>query len=475
MYPLQLKQPKGLYGIVFGELCERFSYYGAQTLLVLYLTTKFFLSDDKSYALYGAYAAFAYALPVLGGVLADRLLGLKQAIVIGGVLLILGNILMMVPTLNSFYIGLALTACGTGLYKPNSSTFVGKLYSGALDKRRDSGYMLFYLGMNIGATASPLVYGLVKHWGYHYSYLTSAILLFFSWVLFLIKNYKTIPSLPQQSSLKAKWLAYGLIIVVTGLVNILFFYPILLNNFLFFFAALTIILLLITTLKYEKIERNRLFALLILSIFGMCFFAASMQVGSSINLFIQRDINRVILGWQIPTIMFTSLYPLAVIVSAPFITAFWTYLSNHNIEPTAPIKLSLSLLFASVAFICFVLATSAGKPGSHLPILWILLGNLGLGMGEVCLMPVMLSSISRYASANIQGTMMGIWCLFIAFGGYLSGTAARLSNHNLPATNIVLSSKIYSNAFMTISVICLLIALLLFTMTPWIKSLMKSQ
>ena len=188
MSTLKLSQPRGFYVLSFGELCERFSYYGAQTLLVLYLTTKFSLTDDKSYSLYGAYAAFSYALPVLGGLLADRLLGLKKTLIIGGLFLIAGNLLMSIPHLNAFYAGLSLTACGIGLYKPNSSSMIGKLY-GVQDDRRESGFTLFYIGMNIGATISPFVYGLAGKWGYHYSYLFSAAILFVGWIFFLSVQY----------------------------------------------------------------------------------------------------------------------------------------------------------------------------------------------------------------------------------------------------------------------------------------------
>lgn len=265
-----LKQPKGFYSLTFNELCERFSYYGAQTLLVLYLTTQFYLDDNKSYSLYGAYAVFSYALPVLGGILADRLLGIKQSLIVGGIFLILGNLLMTIPKTNSFYVGLALTACGTGLYKPNTASLVGKLYRGENSKNLGTGFTLFYLGMNMGATASPFVYGVVKHWGYQYSYLVSAILLFVGWTVFLVRKRHIIQLTETRFDFKKTGFAYILVILVVVIVNLMFFYPLLLNNFLLIFAASIIIWLMITSFKREKIERNRLLALLIMCIFGMC-------------------------------------------------------------------------------------------------------------------------------------------------------------------------------------------------------------
>ncbi len=475
MYKTHLKKPTGFYVITFNELCERFSYYGGQTLLVLYLTTQFFLNDNKSYFLYGAYAAFSYALPVLGGVLADRLLGIKQSLIIGGVLLILGNILMAIPKINSFYVGLALTACGTGLYKPNTASLVGKMYSGANAENVGKGFTLFYLGMNIGATVSPFVYGFMKHWGYQYSYVVSAILLFIGWTAFLVRKRHIIQLLETRSNFKKIFLGYFLIIAAIFVANLMLLYPLLLDNFLLIFTAGILIWLMIANFKREKLERNRLLALLIMCFFGMCFFAASLQVGSSINLFIQRNIDRTIFGFDIPTIMFTSLYPLAVIIVAPFITSIWHYLAVHHKEPALPTKLGLSLIFVSMAFVFFALAALTSKLNFHgyFPIIWIILANLALGIGEVCLVPVMLSAASQFAPANLQGTLIGTWYLFIAFGGYLSGYVAKLSSHQADL-NPLISSSIYSMAFMKISFIMLIIAGVLFGLTPWIKSLIRN-
>ncbi len=472
MHVLHLKQPKGFYAIAFGELCERFSYYGAQTLLVLYLTTKFFLNDDKSFSLYGAYAAFSYALPVLGGLAADRLLGLKQSIIIGGLLLIVGNILMGIPTLNCFYIGLGLTACGIGLYKPNSSSLIGKLQNGTSEKSYEDRFTLFYLGMNIGATISPFIYGLVKYWGYQYGYFISAILLFISWLWFVLKNYPTINKVDTLFKLSANCLGYGLIVVVIVLVNILFLFANLMDTFLGVFAVITLTLLMIMICKRESKERNRLFALIMLSIFGMGFFAASLQLGSSINLFIQRDVYRVVWGWRIPTLMFMSLYPFAVVVFAPIITLGWRFLEKlTHVPPSPPFKISISLLLGGVAFLCFVFSAMGSEYNtvSHLPIMWIVLGNLSLGAGEVCVIPVMLSTISRCAPADVQSTMIGIWYLFIAFGGYLSGLAAKIDIMG----SILTSTSIYAHAFLKISLAMFLLALLLFFLTPVIKSFLQ--
>jgi POT family proton-dependent oligopeptide transporter len=470
MSKLKLQQPPGFYLIAWGELCERFSYYGAQTLLVLYITSVFSLSDKKAYALYGTYAAFAYALPVVGGLVADYLLELKHAIIIGNLLLIIGNLLMAVPHLSYFYAGLAFTVCGIGLYKPSSTTLVGKLYK-TYDAQQKSGFTLFYLGINIGATVSPFVYGFVGKWGYHYSYLISAALLFINGIYFLIYNHRI---LLQNSVARVQryWLAYSLILLISVAIIALFFYPDLSRNFLLIFAVCALGGLGMAIFRYEKRERNYLWALLILFFFGMCFFAASLQVGSSINLFIQRDVNRILFGWQIPTLMFTSLYPLAVLVTAPFMIAVWSYLAGRNKEPSVPTKVGLSLVFVSVAFICFTFAAS--NTNYYFPLIWILLGNLALGMGEICLIPTLLAAISQFAPGNLKSTLMGIWFLFIAFGGYLSSWIANLSSHPTWISKTI-SSTIYSHAFLKTTIITFLIACFMFVITPRIKSLITTE
>ncbi len=469
---LYLSQPRGFYTITLGELCERFSYYGAQTLLVLYLTQHFLVSDNISYSIYGGYAAFAYALPVLGGLLADRLLAPKPVLITGGLLLIIGNLLMAFPSLTIFCIGLALTACGTGLYKPNSASLISQLYgSNAIGAKRESGFTLFYMGMNIGAMASPFVYGFMEKKGFQYAYLISAALLTISWLLFIVRHYHTLPT--KKINWLNQSLGHGLIIAGSIIVALLFLNPTLLNNFLILFGLIALIALLIVTFRREKIERNHFLAILLLCFFCMCFFAASLQVGSSINLFIQRDVNSTIGNWPIPAIMFTSLYPLAVILLAPIAAYIWTVLTKRNFELPAPIKISIGLILGSIGFLCFMLSAwhSSKALFSYIPITWILLGNLALGAGELCLMPTMLSLITRLSPVDLQSTMIGVLFLFIAFGGYLSGIAGKISDYTIQ--NINLSGSMYGLMFFKFSIILLIIAIFAFILTPIIKFLMR--
>jgi len=486
---LKIKQPSPLYYLAFGELCERFSYYGTLTILALYLSNVFQFVDDKSYSIYGVYATFAFGIPIVGGILADRFLGLKKAIILGALFLIMGNVLLAIPNFKIFSMGLALCVIGVGLYKPNSTILVGKLYS-PNDPRRESGFTIFYMAMNIGGMLGPIVYGLFIHsLGWHYGFYTSAVLTTFGIILFLskidvfTKNYVEIPKLNIQPLLavKTKLLVYLSLIITTSIITLTLYRPNLLSFLLIGFCIIVAGGLTIIIRKYSLDERKRIIGLIILSSFAMFFFAASLQVVSSISLFINRDIDRSIFGWTIPTTMFSSLYPFAVILIAPFLTGIWSYLALNKREPSIPTKLSLSLLLASIGFICFSMAaiSSQNLLQSFYPIAWIVIGNLCLGTGELCLMPTIFSAISRFAPSNLQSTMIGVLFLFIASAGYLSSLIAKISNNSQVVTSKLmahqLSVSIYNHTFIEISIITFVFFVLFLLLTPWIKSLIKPQ
>lgn len=475
----EFRQPRGLYVLTFGELCERLSFYGLQNILVLYVTSHFFLSDSRTYSLYGTYVSLSYALPILGGILADHFLDFRLAITMGAILLVIGNLLLAVSNFTVFSIGLALIVCGIGLYKANTTALVGKLYTNS-DQRRESGFVIFYTGMNIGATIGAIVYGFPSRlWGARYSFVFSVLIMAIVLSIFLRyfydNKFKNLLSLsPTKTTKKKKLFLTILFIIFCPLLSLLFFNPRFSDDFLAIAALIAIISFIIIALTQAPQKRNHVFALLILSFFGMCFFAASFQVGSSINLFIHRDVNRELLHWVIPTIMFTSLYPLAVILMAPIITLLWGYLAAHQKEPQTPVKLFYGLLLGSLAFVAFMLATLNNQHNSmsSIPLIWIIVGNLLLGTGELVLTPAILASISRLAPQNLQGTMMGAWFLFVAFGGFLSSNLAKISSHiNLATISKFQSAVIYEHTFTVIAIITAAIATLLLLLIPGINKL----
>lgn len=470
-------QPFGLYLLTLGELFERFSFYGAQAILVLYLVNILHFSDAKSYVLYGVFTTFAYALPVVGGLVADKLLGAKTAVISGSILLIIGNVLLALPGSMTFFIGLAILTCGTGLYKSNSSGLVGTLYSPE-DKRRDSGFTLFYMGMNIGAVIGSIIYGLAtKILGWHSGFLISAIGISLALGVFIYKLPKAFATKTQKThySLNTRVLAIFLIMLLCGFVSFIFFKPFLLAKLLLIFAVVLLGGIIFAAIKYSPHERNRIFALLMLSFFAMCFFAASLQVTSSISLFIERSINREIGHWQIPTILFSSLYPLAVIIFAPFLSWFWKSLSNKNKEPDIGNKFALGLFFCSIAFIAFALASMTNF-SNYTQIIWIIVGNFCLGLGELIIFPTLLAAISRFAPENLQGTMMGVSFLFVAFGGYISSLIAQKVGEPIKFISYfdnVFKLDIYGNFFVEIFLGMLLVVLIVLLFNQFFRKMTK--
>jgi POT family proton-dependent oligopeptide transporter len=468
--------PRSLPILSLGELWERFSYYGIQTVLVLYLTKALLFSDNQSYALYGGFAVFAFAMPVLGGLLADRLLGFRRAIIIGAILLIIGNIFLAIPNLHCFYLGLAIDVCGVGLYKPNALALLGTLY-GKQHVQRENGFTWFYMSMNIGATLGPIVYGLMTQiFGWSFCFLFSAMTILITLGIFLNNRKHLTVDSEKNNGKNTLLFICGLIPAACMLISYLFSHPQLLNDLIIIAAGLALPVLLIVAIKHPALERNRIFALLITAAFAMCFFAASFQIGSSINLFIDRDINRTVWGWTVPTILFSSLYPLSVIVIAPLITPLWNYLAARNKNPAPQIKLLIGLLLATLAFGAFICATINNDPDSHFPVFWIVVGNILLGAGELCLTPATLAAVSRFSPHNLHSTMIGAWYFFVAIGGYLSGMLAKTSSEaaTLLLTDKTLSMAVYRHTFTLIAFITLGITILLLLTLPLIKKLIAA-
>jgi len=465
-------QPAGLYVLSFTELWDRFSYYGIQAMLVLYVTKIFLFSDDKAYGLYGAFTALAFATTVIGGILADRLLGFRYSVVVGALLIIIANILLVFGGQQIMYFGLSLMICGIGLFKPNNASFVGLLYS-QNDTRREAGFSIFYIGMNAGALLGPIVYGYIAlHHGWHLGFALSSVGMMISLSLFFIKG-KYFKHLKDDVKFKNRhqYLFYLFLLVTVGLFDVLMQHTYLFGNLLVVIGVITVLSLLLLAARLEKSERHRLSGLCLLSFFCIFFFACSLQTGSSLTLFIERNIDRHIFGIQIPTMMFLSLEPFFIILSAPLVGLLWTWLGRKECNPVASTKVGLGLFLAALSFLVFSNAAHFDK-NSHLPLLYIAGGNFILGLGELCIVPAVIAAITELAPRNLRGTMMGILFLALAFSGYLSGFIAKMiSDKNVMQHNQADLIN-YSHAFMQVCYITFAIGLLLFCINPWVKRML---
>ena len=477
------RQPIQLYLLSFAELWDRFSYYGIQVLLVLYVTKVFLFSDDKAYSLYGAYTALTFATPVMGGFIADRWLGFYRTVIAGAILLILGNLILIFPGLNQFYLGLALVICGIGLFKPNNVSLVGALYEHA-DIRREGGFAILYIAMNAGALLGPIVYGFLEaHFGWRYGFGLTVIGTGIALIILITKGRSLNKSLmtlskKTQLGLSINQLFYLGVVITIALLTLLLNKTDIFANVLGLIGIITIITLTVIAINSEKIDRNRIIGLIIMALFNLFFFACALQTATSLTLFIEREINRTVLGWQIPTMMFLSLEPLFIVLSAPLLAKLWTWLGYRHCEPSSPLKLGFGLILAAISFSIFAITANICNIDKTLALTGIIIGNLTLGIGELCVFPVMLSAISRLAPQKMKGTFMGVLFLANAFSGYLAGLLAQfisIANSKTKGLTQQLATSNYQHAFTHIAYVTFFIGLLGILLTPFLNRLLSEK
>jgi POT family proton-dependent oligopeptide transporter len=435
--------PRGLATLFFTEMWERYSYYGTRALLILYMTAAtttggLGFSVMKSGALYGFYTAMVYLLSLPGGWIADRIIGQQGAVLLGGILIAAGNLCLATPPITAFYAGLGLLMVGTGLLKPNVSTIVGQLYS-SQDKRRDSGFSIFYMGINIGAF-SPLIVGWVgEKVNWRLGFATSAIGMLIGVVQYLItrkylgdagRHPVSTGDVARDRSQKRK----GTIAVVAFLAAIAFVAVLASSGLIHITAevisdvlgwvlvgiAAAVFSWMIFSKGWSLQERKRAAAILVLFIASAIFWAAYEQAGSSLNLFAERNTNRVVLGYQFPASWFQNVQPLFVLLLAPLYAWLWIRLGKR--EPSSPAKFSFGLLFVGLSFLILVPAAS----GLNVSPNWLNASYFLSVVGELCLSPVGLSAMTKLAPARAVGFVMGVWFLSISIGDWLAGRAGSL-------------------------------------------------
>ena len=470
--------PKGLYILFFAEMWERFSYYGMRALLVLYLTKHFLFSDTQAYGIYGAYTTLVYITPVIGGLLADRYLGQRKAVLLGAILLVLGHLGMAVegepitdPNLrdagimNIFYFSLALIIGGVGFLKANISAIVGELYS-KVDQRRDSAFTLFYVGINLGAFMGALIAGyLGETYGWKYGFGAAGIGMLFGLIVFvwgkpLLNGAGESPNpellaKKQFAGLSTEWLIYlstviGVVVVWLlirdGSTNSYTFLGQELTSvaiFLYFSMVATygyIVWKAVATLRPH--ERNRILAALFLITIQVLFWALFEQTGSSLNIYTDREVDRNIFGQEIVTSVFQSLNAMYIIFLGPIIAGLWVWLGKRGWDPSAPAKFGLGVIQLGLGFL--VLVWGAKAAGANLtPVIFIFLIYLLHTTGELCLSPVGLSAMTRLSVPRMVGLVMGAWFLASGAGNFAAAQIAKLTAADGGGEDQVL--EVYSN------------------------------
>jgi len=439
---LSATHPRGLYTLFFTEMWERFSYYGMRALLVLFMVDTIQkggmgLSDKTATAIYGLYTAAAYLACLPGGWLADRIFGAQRSVWYGGIIIAIGHFVLAIPQTQTFYLGLILVVLGTGLLKPNISAIVGELYpeGGA---RRDAGFTIFYMGINLGAAIGPLICStLGEKYNWHYGFGAAGVGMVLGLIQYRLsgKYLGTAGLRPGSDKVLNHQQRLGLVcgafaivaIVGLSLAGIIRINPIrLARSTTTFIVAVALIYFAFVLFFYklERTEKQRVGVILILFIAAALFWAGFEQAGSSFNLFAERYTVRNLFNYIIPAGWFQSLGPVMIITLAPVMAALWVNLARRNLNPSLPVKFGLGLIQLGVGFVITAAAAKLVAAGQKVSPVWLTATYLVHTTGELCLSPVGLSSVTKLAPRRLVGQMMGTWFLAASLGNLIAGLIA---------------------------------------------------
>ena len=455
--------PRGLQTLFFTEMWERFSYYGMRAILILYMTAPLAVgglafTDAKAGMIYGVYTAAVYLLSLPGGWIADRFLGQRRAVLHGGILIMFGHICLAWPSTATFFLGLVLIALGTGLLKPNISTMVGQLYTEE-DARRDGGFSIYYMGINLGAFFAPLVCGFLaqnegfRSWlagigmspesAWHWGFGAAAVGMFAGIVQYVLGDralglagkHPVPPESPEAAARNRRTLVITLL-AVFGLPAI-FAALIYSGVFVLSTSALTVLMLavLVTVLvgffaamffmgNWNPAEKRRLLVIMLLCLGATVFFADFEQAGSTLNLFAERHTTTTFLGFDFPASWLQAVNALFIIVLAPIFGFIWTALGRRGKNPASPAKFAIGMFLLAGGFIVMLPAAQGADAGEKSGPGWLITLYFLHTCAELCISPVGLSSMTKLAPARIAGMVMGMWFAATALGNYLSGAAA---------------------------------------------------
>jgi proton-dependent oligopeptide transporter, POT family len=480
-FPTTLGHPRPLWMLFMTEFWERFAFYGIRWALVLYIVSQFFGGDatgeQPASRTYGAYLALVYASAIFGGYVADRVLGYQRSILVGAGVMAAGLFLIAFPEKHIFELGLATVIVGNGLFKPNISTMVGKLY-GVTDQRRDSGFTIFYMGINLGALIAPViteylakaVFGSLAMPSYKVVFMASGVGMIISLFWFLVgrRGLNDI-GLPPPGGESMKRLAYVFVGILAG-IPVMYLLLAVGAGFLqwvlsILFVALAV-LLLVEGIREGRVQRDRVIAMLIIFAFNVLFWMFFEQAGSSFTFLADKIVNRQLGDFVFPTAWFQSVNSLAIIGLAPVLAYIWIRMGRLN--PSIPRKFGLGLIFNGLAFALLMLALSDMVDASgKIPFWTLFMVYVIQSVGELCLSPIGLSMVTKLAPLRLVGFGMGGWFLSTGIGNNLSGIFA---GHVSGETGMTTASALDGYTFGFWSLIGA--GVLLFLIAPLINRLM---
>lgn len=459
--------PKGLYLLFVTEMWERFSYYGMRALFVLYMTQALLLDKEYSSEIYGSYTGLVYLTPLLGGYIADRYWGNRRSILVGSLMMAVGQFLMFLSACYYqnvvlakwlMFCGLGVLILGNGFFKPNISTMVGDLYE-AGDRRKDSAFTIFYMGVNLGATIAPLWCGLVGNTGnpedFKWGFFSACIGMLIGAAIFQYYKDKCLrmpdgtpigmpvtKSAPddekdgERHSSSVKIDSRIILSVVISVFLVLLFsfnWNSLSDNTVGYFTGAdwigsviyaTIIMVpsvIITDKSLTTLEKKRIGIIFVLAFFVIFFWAAYEQAGASLTFFADEQTDRMIWGWEMPASYFQSFGAVFIVLLAPVFASLWSFLNRHKIEPSSPMKQAIGLFLLSMGYLLIAFGVKGVEPGMKVSIMWLTSLYFIHTMGELCLAPIGLSLVYRLSPARFSSLLMGVWYLSTSAANKLAG------------------------------------------------------
>lgn len=453
----EIKQghPKGLYLLFATEMWERFSYYGMRAIFILFLTKALFLGSADASNIYGSYTGLVYLTPLLGGYISDRYWGNRRSILVGGILMAIGQFMMFfsgsfvtdgaqsASAVSMMWAGLTFLIIGNGFFKPNISTMVGQIYPKG-DHRIDGAFTIFYMGINLGAFFSPLVCGGLGDTGnihdFRWGFMAAGIGMLISTLTFeLLKNKYIITAdghpvgmPPRPTSKRITPLqvpGYMLFMGLGAVLLFLLFYFVLhidMIGSVIFSCMIGIPAMIISDKSLTTEEKQRISVIFILAFFVVFFWACFEQAGASLTLFADAQTNRFIGSWEMPASWFQSINPLGIILLAPLFTILWNKLNAKKMEPSSPMKMAFGLLLLSLGYVVIAFGVHGVDSSTKISMWWLVTLYILHTMGELSLSPIGLSMVSKLAPLRFASLLMGTWFLANAAANKFAGTLSAL-------------------------------------------------
>lgn len=481
--------PNGLMTLFFSEMWERVCYYGMRVLLMLYLVKSLMKGDADAALIYGAYTGLVYAAPILGGQMADKYLGYRNAVLLGALLMAIGEFLILGGTEHFLLIGMGALIVGNGYFKANISTIVGKLYEDN-DPRRDSGFTIFYIGINIGALiATTLIAYVGETYGFKYGFALAGFGMLLGLLIFWSgrKSYEAAEGLGLTAEGKQKVagpLNKAHLVGILSLVLIPVCYFLIMQNSWMDYILLSLFVIISVSMvragikadaeNNVKIWRDRMIALIVFMIINIAFWACFEQAGTSLTLFADRNVDRNIFGWEMPASMTQFFNPFFIIVFGSLFSIMWVKLSKIGKNPSIPLKFAFGIIQLALGFLVTLIGLKFVNDSYQVPLLTLVILYLLHTTGELFLSPIGLSMVTKLSPKNIAGTAMGAWFLSFAMANYVGGKIAAMTGGHGgdgpadPAKGL----ETYTEVFSTLGFVLLGLALIIIILNKPLQKLM---